>query len=145
VSRRRAQHRLRTQPTLRLPHVNPLWWLAPLAVVVSAGVLTAAIELTGPPPQAPQIAAQATTLARPDPTTTEASRAFLRALAAEHVAIEPHDAVGYGGQVCYWQEHFNSSRFTLQLQLRRQAPNLSPFYLARLVDHAVEHLCQPSK
>ena len=141
MSRHRAQHRLKTQPTLRLPHINPLWWLIPIAVVVSAGVLTATLAFTGPAPQAPQIAAEATTLARPDPTTTEASRAFLAALAAEHVAIEPHDALGYGGQVCDWRARYNSSPFTLQKQLRHQAPTLRPVDVATLVDVAAKNLC----
>ena len=48
MSRHRAQHRLTTQPTRWLPHINPLWWLLPAAVVVSAGVLTAAVTIPGP-------------------------------------------------------------------------------------------------
>jgi hypothetical protein len=141
VSRHRAQHRLKTQPTLHLPRINPLWWLAPAAVVVSAGVLTAALEFTGPPPAAPQIAAEATTLARPDPTTTEASRAFLAALAAEHVAIEPHQAVFVGHGVCEQRKLYNASPFTLQAQIRILAPGLRGIDVATLVDKAAKYLC----
>jgi hypothetical protein len=146
VSRRRAQHRLRTQhPQIRVPQVHPLWLLVPAAIVVSAGVLTAAINFTGPP-TAPQIAAvQASTLPRPDPTTTEQSRAFLAALSAHQVAVEPHQAVNYGGQVCYMREHFNASPFTLQTQLRQQAPGLRAIDVATLVDDAAQHLCGEAK
>lgn len=141
MSRRRAQHRLRTQPTLRLPHINPLWWLAAAAVVVSAGVLTAALELTGPAPQAPQIAAEATTLPRPDPTTTEASRAFLAALAAHHVAVEPHQAVFVAGAVCDQRRRYNASLATLSVEVQRWAPGITRIDAATLVDDADKNLC----
>lgn len=133
------QHRLRSQPPRE---VNLLWWLLPAAVVVSLGVLTAALTIPGPAPEAPQIAVAATTLPRPDPVTTEQARAFLGALSAHQVAIEPHQAVGYGGQVCYMTEHFNASPFTLQAQLRQQAPGLRAIDVATLVDDAAQHLCQ---
>jgi Protein of unknown function (DUF732) len=141
VSRHRAQHRLTTQPTLRLPHVNPLWWLAPTAVVVSAGVLTAALQFTGPPPQAPQIAAQATTLPRPDPTTTEASRAFLKALSDHHVAVEPHQAVFVAGAVCDQRHRYNASLATLSVEVQRWAPGITRIDAATLVDDADRNLC----
>ena len=142
-----GQHRLRTQsprPQLRLPHVNPLWWLLPAAVVVSAGVLTAAVTIPGPVP-APQVAAQATALPHPDPVTTRQAQAFLAALSAHQVGIEPHQAVGFAGEVCYMREHFGASPFTLQAQLRQQAPGLRAIDVATLIDDADQHLCQAAK
>lgn len=122
-----------------------MWWLLPAAVVVSAGVLTAALAIPGPTPVAPQVAAQATALPRPDPVTTPAARAFLAALSAHQVTIEPHQAVEYGGQVCYMTEHFNSSPFNLQARLRQQAPGLRAIDVATLVDDAAQKLCQEAK
>lgn len=136
-----SQHRLRPQHQ----HPNPMWWLLPAAVVVSAGVLTAALAIPGPTPVAPQVAAQATALPRPDPVTTPAARAFLAALSAHQVTIEPHQAVEYGGQVCYMTEHFNSSPFNLQARLRQQAPGLRAIDVATLVDDAAQKLCQEAK
>jgi hypothetical protein len=110
--------------------------------VTAAGILTAAVTTTGPA-QAPQIAVQATTLLpHPDPVTTPQAQAFLRALSAHQVAIEPHQAVGMGAQVCGMREHFGASPFTLQAQLRGQAPGLRAIDVATLVDDAAQHLCR---
>lgn len=68
--------------------------------------------------------------------TTPQAHAFLAALSAHEVAIEPHQAVGYGGQVCYMTEHFNASPFNLQ------APGLRAIDVATLVDDAAQKLCQ---
>jgi hypothetical protein len=137
VTRHGARHSLRPQHR----ELNPLWLLVPAAVVVSAGVLTAALQFTGPLQQAPQIAVQASALPRPDPTTADTSHAFLTALVAHHVAVEPHEAMGLGGSVCYLRQHYNASPFTLQAQLRRQAPSLRAIDVATLVDDATQHLC----
>lgn len=142
MSGHRPQHRLRPRRTpLRIPALNPLWWLLPLALVVSAGVVTTALQLPGPVLAPPQTAVAATSRPRPDPTTTEASRAFLAALAAHHVAVEPHQAVFYGGAVCDQRHRYNANLATLSLQLRGWAPWITPIDVATLVDDADRHLC----
>lgn len=136
----RARHRLHTPRVV----INPMWWLITAVTAACAGLLIVIIAHADSPAAAPQISPAATTiLARPDPTVTTEAKAYLAALAAHHVAVEPHQAVNYGGQVCWLREKFNASPFTLQSDLRQQAPRLPAVQVATLVDDAIGALCPP--
>ncbi|MBV9058453.1 MAG: hypothetical protein JOZ09_04750 [Pseudonocardiales bacterium] len=136
-----AKHRL----AQRQHSYRVLWWLIPVAAALVGGTLTAALVLPGPQPTATQKAAQLTTLPHPDPTTTEEARAYLNALGAHRVALEPHQAVFVGEAVCAQRKQFHASLATLSSQLRVWVPHLSALDAATLVDDADRNLCQVIK
>jgi hypothetical protein len=131
-----AKHRL----AQRQHSYRVLWWLIPLGAALAGGTLTAALMLPGSQPTATK-AAQLTTLPHPDPTTTEEARAYLNALGAHRVALEPHQAVFVGEAVCAQRKQFHASLATLSSQLRMWVPHLSALDAATLVDDADHNLC----
>lgn len=133
-----AKHRL----AQRQHSYRVLWWLIPLGAALAGGTLTAALVLPGSQPTATEKAAQLTTLPHPDPTTTEEARAYLNALGAHRVALEPHQAVFVGEAVCAQRKQFHASLATLSSQLRMWVPHLSALDAATLVDDADRNLCQ---
>jgi len=143
VARHRAQHRLTPQPRLRLELSNPVWhlyWILPLALAVCVVLITATWTLT-PPEREAEKAAAASVLPRPDPTATEEARAFLRALAAHRVAVEPHQAVFAGQAVCA-QRALNASLASLSAAVQQYMPNIRKIDAATLVDDADRNLCR---
>jgi hypothetical protein len=144
MARHRAQHRLQRQPILRPDLGNPvwhLWWILPLAATVCIVLLTVTVTFT-PPETGAERAVAASTLPRPDPTTTEEARAFLDALAAHRVAVEPHQAVFAGQAVCAQRRQFNTSLATLAASVRQYMPNIRKIDAATLVDDADRNLCR---